>query len=195
LLGAFTRHWTFSGVERFQSGPYTTLSLNGIDTNTDGSTANDRPLISNRSAPFMSAAIDGSFIGSAQGTYYDAVTYRGGVPGTPAGTKVVVDPSTKYFYIPRGQSFLNQEVGRDTFLQPGYQQHDIALEKGIGLSYLKFERGQLTLRVEANDVGNHNNVAPLPVNPLLFGQLSQLNPVIARTVSSRSLVLWAKVKF
>ena len=189
FLGAFTRHWTVSGVERFQSGPYSTVNVSGFDTNTDGSTANDRPIIGNPSAAFGSAAVDGSFIGSAQGTYYDVVTYR------QTNTKVAVDPSTKHFNIPRGQSFLQQEVGRDTFLQPGYQQHDIALEKGIGLSYLRFERGLLTLRVEANDVGNHNNVAPLGVNASLFGQSGQLNPVISRTVSSRSLVLWAKVKF
>jgi Carboxypeptidase regulatory-like domain/TonB-dependent Receptor Plug Domain/TonB dependent receptor len=200
FLGALTRHWTVSGVERFQSGPYTTLSVSGVDTNKDGSTANDRAVISNPSAPFMSAAIDASYfsvnkVPGIQGTYIDAVTFNGGTPGVLAGTQVLVDPTTKHFLVQRGQNFLSQEVGRDTFLQPGYQQHDIALEKGIGLSYLKFERGQLTLRVEANDVGNHNNVAPLAVNPFLFGQSSQLNPVIARTVSSRSLVLWAKVKF
>ena len=194
-LGALTRHWTLSGIERFQSGPYSTLNVSGFDTNTDGSTANDRPFISNPSAPFKSAAVDGSLIGSVQGTYYDVVTYRGGTPGVAAGTKVVVDPSTKYFTIGRGQRFLSQAVGRDTYLQPGYQQHDVALEKGIGLSYIKMGRGLLTLRVEANDIGNHNNVAPLGVNVSLFGQPSQLNPTIARTVSSRSLVLWAKVKF
>jgi len=194
-LGALTRHWTLSGIERFQSGPYSTINVSGFDTNTDGSTANDRPIISNPTAPFQSAAVDGSFIGSAQGTYYDVATYRGGVAGVAAGTKVVVDPSTKYFTIARGQSFLHQEVGRDTFLQPGYQQHDLAIEKGIGLSYLKFERGLLTLRVEANDIGNHNNVAPLGVNIATLGTSANFNPVISRTVSARSLVLWAKIKF
>jgi len=194
-LGALTRHWTLSGIERFQSGPYSTINVSGFDTNTDGSTANDRPIISNPTAPFQSAAVDGSFIGSAQGTYYDVATYRGGVAGVAAGTKVVVDPSTKYFTTARGQSFLHQEVGRDTFLQPGYQQHDLAIEKGIGLSYLKFERGLLTLRVEANDIGNHNNVAPLGVNIATLGTSANFNPVISRTVSARSLVLWAKIKF
>ena len=47
--------------------------------------------------------------------------------------------------------------------QPGYQQHDLAIEKGIGLSYLHFERGTINLRAEANNVGNHNNVNPLGV--------------------------------
>jgi outer membrane receptor protein involved in Fe transport len=194
-LGVLTRHWVLTGVERYQSGPYSTVNVSGLDTNKDGSTANDRPIVSNVTAPYQSAAIDGSFIGSAQGTYYDMVTYNGGTAGVAAGTKVVVDPSTKHFTIGRGQSFLSQEVGRDTFLQPGYQQHDMAIEKGIGLSYLKFERGLLTLRAEVNDIGNHNNVAPLGVNIASLGQTSQFNPVLARTVSARQVVLWAKIKF
>ncbi len=194
-LGALTRHWTLSGIERYQSGPYSTVNVSGYDTNKDGSTANDRPIISNVSAPYQTGAIDASYLSGPVGTYYDLVTYNGGTPGVAPGTKVVVDPSTKHFTIARGQSYLSREIGRDTFLQPGYQQHDVALEKGIGLSYLKFERGLLTLRVEANDIGNHNNVAPVGVNIANVGATSQFNTTLARTVSSRSLVLWAKIKF
>ena len=106
---------------------------------------------------------------------------------------MLVDPTTVHFLIPRGQNFLLQEIGRNTFLQPGYQQHDIAVEKGFGVPH--FERGQLTLRAEANNVGNHNNVAPLGVNVGSFGSASQLNPVISRTLAGRSLVLWALFKF
>lgn len=189
VLGALTRHWTISGVERFQSGPYSTLNVNGFDTNSDGSTANDRPVVINPSAPFLSAAIDGSFIGKAQGTYYDVASYRTNT------TFVPVDPATKHFLIGRGQNFLSQVVGRDTYLQPGYQQHDIAVEKGFGLSYLKFDRGTLNLRCEANDVGNHNNVAPLGVTVSSIGAATQFNPVVSRTVSFRSLVLWARLQF
>ena len=86
-------------------------------------------------------------------------------------------------------------MGRDSFLQPGYQQHDLAIEKGIGLSYLHFEQGTLNLKAEANNVGNHNNVNPLGVNAALFGASSQLNPVVSRTGAGRSLVLWATLKF
>lgn len=189
LLGAVTRNWTISGVERFQSGPYSTLNVSGFDTNGDGSTANDRPVVSNPSAPLLSAAIDGSFIGRAQGTYYDVASYRTNT------TFVPVDPATKHFLIGRGQKFLAQAVGRDTFLQPGYQQHDLAVEKGFGLSYLKFDRGTLNLRCEANDLGNHNNVAPLGINVGQIGAASQFNPTVSRTVSSRSLVLWARLLF
>ena len=193
-LGVLTRHWTVSGVERFQSGPYSTINESGYDTNGDGSTANDRPIVSNPSAPFNTAAIDSTLLATkanpgTQGVYYSLNTYN----STPTKQKVVIDPSTVHFLIPRGQNFLLQEVGRDSFLQPGYQQHDIALEKGVEVPH--FERGQLTLRAEANDLGNHNNVAPLGVNVGLFGAPSQLNPVISRILAGRSLVLWALFKF
>ncbi len=193
-LGVLTRHWTVSGVERFQSGPYSTINESGFDTNGDGSTANDRPVISNPAAPFNTAAIDSTLLATTanpgtQGVYYSLNTYNTTTPKQ----RVIVDPTTVHFIVPRGQNFLTQEIGRNTFLQPGYQQHDIALEKGIEVPH--FERGQLTLRVEANNLGNHNNVAPLAVNVGLFGASSQLNPVISRTIAGRSLVLWATFKF
>ena len=172
-LGVLTRHWTVSGIERFQSGPYSTLNVSGFDTNGDGSTANDRPVVSNPNAPFNTVAIDTTLLATktvpgVQGTYYNGNLYN------TTKQKVLIDPSTVHFIVQRGQNFLLQEVGRDTFLQPGYQQHDIALEKGVEVPH--FERGQLTLRAEANNVGNHN-------------------PVISRTGAGRSLVLWALFKF
>jgi hypothetical protein len=192
VLGAFTRHWTISGVERFQSGPYSTINESGFDANGDGSTANDRPIIGNASAPFNTAAIDASQLNGPQGTYYNLNIYNN--PAT-SKQKVIVDPNSVHFLVQRGQNFLLQEVGRDTYLQPGYQQHDLAIEKGIGLSYLHFESGTLNLRAEANNVGNHNNVNPLGINTSLFGASSQLNPVVSRTGAGRSLVLWAVLKF
>ena len=194
VVGALTRHWTISGVERFQSGPYSTFNINGYDTNGDGTTTNDRPVVSNINAPLNTAAIDASYLGGTQGTYYSLNTYNN--PNTtPLKQKVLIDPSTVHFILQRGQSFLSQEVSRNSFLNPGYQQHDVAVEKGFGLSYLHFEQGTLNLRLEANDVGNHNNVAPLNINVASFGASSQLNPVVSRTVSGRSLVLWATLKF
>lgn len=189
LLGIATRRWTISGVERFQSGPYSTINSSGFDANGDGSTVNDRPIISNPSAPFNTAGIDASYLGGTQGTYYSLNTYN----TTSPKQKVIIDPSTVHFLVQRGQNFLSQEIGRDTFLQPGYQQHDLAIEKGFDVPH--FERGQFTVRAEANNVGNHNNVAPLGVNASLFGASSQLNPVISRTLAGRSIVLWAEFKF
>ncbi len=192
-LGVLTRHWTLSGIERFQSGPYSTINVSGFDTNGDGSTANDRPIISNPNAPFATAGIDASLLpgGGKQGVYYDAVAYN----SSSAKPKVIVDPNSVHFLVQRGQNFLKQQVGRDSYLQPGYQQHDVAIEKGIGLSYLHFERGTFNLRCEANNIGNHNNVNPLQVDVASFGAASQLNPVIARTGAGRSLVLYARLKF
>ena len=189
-LGVFTRHWTVSGIERFQSRPLQHHQRKRCRYQCRRQHGQRPPIISNPSAPFATAGIDASFLGGTQGTYYNgAVTYN------TTKAKVLVDPTTVHFLVQRGQNFLSQEVGRDTFLQPGYQQHDIALEKGIGLAYAHFERGTLNLRAEVNDLGNHNNVAPLGVNVYNFGAASQLNPVVSRTVSSRSVVLYARLVF
>ena len=191
MVGAFTRHWTVAGVERFQSGPYSTFSVSGYDTNGDSSTANDRPIIGNATAPLLSAGIDSSyFAGGKQGTYYDVKTLN------TTGAHVLVDPTTVHFLVQRGQSFLHQEVGRDTFLNPGYMQHDMSIEKGFGLAALKFDRGTLNLRAEINNIGNHNNVNPLGVNTSLIGASSQFNPVVSRSGNSgRTVTLWARVLF
>lgn len=196
-LGALTRRWTLSGVERFQSGPYSTAYIGGYDTNNDGST-NDRPSIGSLSAPFSSVAIDSTFIPVAgttgtQGVYYDLTAYNSS-PST-ARVRNVIAPTSAHFIIGRGQQFLPTAISRNSFLNPGYQQHDVALEKGFGFGIPHFQRAELTLRAEANDIGNHNNVAPLGTNVSSFGLSSQLNPVISRTVSSRQLVLWALIKF
>ena len=202
-LGLFTRHWTVSGVERFQSGPYTTLYATS-DTNGDGA-ANDRPTVSNPNAPFTSVAIDSTLLttGAAsgiptagvQGVYYDLTAYNSSTNTAATKPRNIISPANAHFVIGRGQQFLASAVSRNSFLQPGYQQHDVAVEKGFGMSYLHLDRGQLVLRAEANDIGNHNNVAPVGTNVQLFGAASQLNTTTARTVSARSLVLWATFKF
>src|SRR5258707_14491902 len=69
-LGAFTRHWTLSGIETFQSGPYSTFST-AVDTNGDGLVGNDRPILGNVAAPITTAGIDGHFVGGTPGGYYD----------------------------------------------------------------------------------------------------------------------------
>ncbi len=189
MLGVFTRKWLISGIQRFQSGPYTTFSTSGFDTNGDGSTTNDRAIVSNASAPFLTAAVDGAFIGGTAGRYYDLVAYN--------QTKVrnLIDPATTHFQIANGQQFLPQVIGRNSFLQPGTQNHDIALEKGFGLSYLHLDRGALTLRAEVQNIGNHNNVNPVGTNIQSIGAASQFNYTTARTGTGRMMYLWAKVVF
>ena len=59
LLSAFTRHISISGTTQFSSGPYSSFNLSGRDTNGDGSSANDRPLIGNAQLSITTAGIDG----------------------------------------------------------------------------------------------------------------------------------------
>jgi hypothetical protein len=190
-LGALTRHWTLSGITKFQSGAYSTIALNGLDNNGDGSNANDRPIVGNSSAPLDTAAIDGSIIGATPGVYYDVAAINS------TNTYNPVSASSVHWLIPNNLSnqYLHQEIGRNSYANPGIQFHDIALEKGIGLSYLHLERGQLVLRAEVQNIGNHNNVGPLDTNVLDIGTGNYFNRQNAIEDAGRTMVLWAKIAF
>lgn len=198
--GVLTRHWTITGIERFQSGPYSNFFV-GADTNGDGTSNNDRPIVSNPSAPLNTAAVDGGSLigGGLTNVTYDLVAYNNS-PST-ARVRTPLSPTNAHFYIPNGANairLLNQQIGRNAFLNPGQQFHDLVVQKGIGLSYLHFERGTLNLRAEAQNIGNHNNVGVLGTNVLQIGTPSVFNTVTARTgtpAAGRTLVLWAKLIF
>ena len=66
------------------------------------------------------------------------------------------------------------------------------LEKGVGLSYLYFERGTVILRAEAQNLFNHNDNGVGDLN-LLDAGAGFATP--SRLGSNRNLVLWAKVLF
>ena len=207
LYSAFTRGWTLSGEEQFQSGAYSTVNFSGIDANGDGSTANDRPVLSNRHAPFSAVGIDGSYVGTydpngnllavgTPGVYYDLAA------NNTENALVPVDPATMHWLIYNGPQFLHQTVGRNSFLNPGLQIHNIALEKTISSKFLHLDRGAFVLRAEAQDFPNHNNVGLLNVNLLYAGTNALLNSSNARYGSgdqaiggARNLRLWAKFTF
>ena len=198
--GVLTRHWTITGIERFQSGPYSNLFVNA-DTNGDSITGNDRPIVSNPSAPFNTAAVDGGSLigGGSPNITYDLVAYNNSP--TTARVRTPLSPANAHFYIPNAanaRALLSQEIGRNAFLNPGQQFHDLVVQKGIGLSYLHFERGTLNLRAEAQNIGNHNNVGVLGTNLLQIGLPVAFNPVVSRVgtpAQGRTLVLWAKLVF
>jgi outer membrane receptor protein involved in Fe transport len=185
LLSAFTRHFVISGITQLQSGTYSTFNLNGLDTNGDGSSANDRPLIGNPRLGFDTAGIDGSYFGSGfvPGTYYDIVS---GLP---------VTPSQVHWLIPNGNQYLPFEVGRNSYKNPGYASWNVAAEKNIPTNWLHFERGSLILRAEAQDIGNHNNVGVLNTNLLDIGSSAYLNKQQARFNDGRQINLWIKLVF
>lgn len=188
-LGLLTRHWTLSGNSKFQSGTYSTFAQN-VDSNGDGSTVNDRPIIGNRAAPLTTGVIDGHFVGGTTGVYYDIAAHNAKTP-----TLVVEDPSTVHFVIPYDldNSQLHNEIGRNSYENPGRILTDVALEKGFEVP--KFERGRIILRAEAQDIANHNNLNILNTTVNNIGAGTFLNPQNAKLDAGRQLVLWAKFNF
>ncbi|MGD0445901.1 MAG: TonB-dependent receptor, partial [Edaphobacter sp.] len=189
-LNVLTRHWTLSGSTRLQSGTYSTFAEN-VDSNGDSSTANDRPIIGNPKAPLATGAIDGFFVkGGTPGVYYDLAAFN-----AKTSTLVVDQPSSVHFLVPYdpNNSQLNNEIGRNSFSNPGRILTDIALEKGFQVP--KFERGRIILRAEAQDIANHNNLNILNTTVNNIGNGLFLNRNNAQLDAGRSLILWGKFTF
>ena len=203
-LGAFTRHWTISGVTQLQSGEYDTVSTNGLDINGDGSSTNDRPIVGNPSAPLTAVGIDGIYLGPVvtangttinpvPGTIYNLNLNNTLAPSDPNSLTPVTSGQV-HFIIPYGPAnqYAARSIGRNSILQPGTTTNNVALEKGIGLSYLHFERGTFILRAEAQNIGNHNDNTIGSTNSLTAGQ-GFLDT--ARASTQRVLILWGKLQF
>jgi outer membrane receptor protein involved in Fe transport len=208
LLSAATRHWTVSGASRFQTGAYATVNLTGLDANGDGNNANDRPVLSNKSAAFSSVGIDGGYLcgdpacdeSATPGVYYDLAA------NNASGALTVVTPSSVHWLVaPYGPTNFAKTIGRDSYLTPGSLFNDIALEKDVPTSLLHLDRGQFVLRAEVENLANHNNVN-LPwggisnnLNLLNVGYSEFLNYSQARDSSdaaaNRNIRFWLKYTF
>ncbi len=189
LLGAFTRNYTISGTTQFSSGSYQSFSLLGLDTNGDGSTANDRPIVGNRQAPITAVGIDGYYLGGTSGVYYDLAA------NNASNAMNVVTASQVHFLIPHGAQYQNQEVGRNSFENPGQSFWNVALQKAVPTSFKHFEGSQFVFRGECQNLGNHNNVGPLDSSLLDVGTTSFLDKSFARENTFQSFRLWAKFVF
>jgi hypothetical protein len=205
VMSGLTRHWTISGTSRFQSGAYSTVNVSGLDLNGDGSTANDRPLLSNPSAPMDSAGLDGWYSGflcgnpngtpcpgTSIGSYYDVA-----INNTPPDYAVVPISSLNavHWLIPHEANYAASAIGRNSFLNPGSLYNDIALEKAIPTSLMHLDRGQFIFRAEVQNLANHNNVGLLLVNLQYVGTQDFLNIPNAREANNRALRFWAKFTF
>lgn len=181
-----TRHWTVSGVSQLQSGGYTTFSASGLDLNGDGSAFNDRPIVTNRAADPQSVGVDGALIGATPGLYYDVASLN-----SPAGNLVPVQASQVHFLLPYfpNNSYLHQEIGRNSFLQPGTTTHNIALEKGFDFH----EKATLILRAEAQNIANHNDATIGDTSVSDAGDSGFLQT--GRVNTARTVVLWGKLQF
>jgi outer membrane receptor protein involved in Fe transport len=188
-LNVLTRNWTLSGSSRLQSGTYSTFAEN-VDSNGDGSTVNDRPIIGNPKAPFATGAIDGAIVKGTPGVYYDLAAFN-----AKNSTLVPVDPSSVHFLVPHDldNSQLHNEIGRNSFENPGRILNDVALEKGFQIP--KFERGRIVLRAEAQNIANHNNLNILNTTVNNIGNGLFQNPQNAKLDAGRQLILWGKFTF
>jgi hypothetical protein len=141
--------------------------------------------------PQTSVGIDGAYIGGNPGTLYDLGQNNN------TGALVTVTPQTVHFIVQPSATgdptTLAHTIGRDSYLTPGTTTNNMALEKGIGLSYFHLERGSLILRAEAQNVFNHNDSGTSDSDPLDAG-VGFLSPFREAT-PNRTLVLWAKIKF
>lgn len=189
LLSAFTRHFLISGTTQLSSGPYSNFQINGIDTNNDVNPVNDRPLIGNPHAPITTVGIDGVWLGATPGVYYDLAA------NNQTNALNVVTASQVRFLIPSGSKYTTQEVGRNSFENPGQAFWNMAAEKSIPARFKHLESSRFVLRVEVQNLGNHNNVNVLDTNLLDVGTVSYLNKSDAREPTSQSFRGWAKFVF
>ena len=196
VLGLLTRNFSISGQTQLYSGLYTSFNTSGRDINGDSSTTNDRPVLSNAKAPITSVGVDGSYISGVAGTYYDYAAYNAS-PST-ARVRNVVNPSNVHFLVPsaaNGALLLKQEVGQNSFENPGQQYWNLALEKAFPTPFTHLEHGQFIFRVEAEQIGNHNNLTYYTNNVTQVGLTAFQNPSNAREANNQHLRLWAKYQF
>lgn len=192
FLSALTRHFTVSGTTQLYSGLYTTFNVSGIDMNGDGSAANDRPVVSNTSAPFTAVGIDGSYVFGTPGVYYDLAANNATNALTP------VQAGNMHFLIPSAANaagLMSREIGRNSFANPGQQYWNVALEKAIPAPFKHLESSQFILRVEAQQLGNHNNQTFYANNLVAVGTPSFQNVSNSREANYQHLRLWAKYQF
>jgi len=194
LLSAFTRHITLSGVTQLQSGSYSSLNINGFDTNGDGNAFNDRAVLSNRNASPSAVGIDGVYLGltSTPGTYFDVAKLN-----DPNGDVVPIDPANARYLIKNGGAEITpQGIGRNSFANPGTTTWNFAVEKDVPISEIPhLGNAAFQFRVEAQNVFNHNDVGILDSSILDAGSASYLNPANARVFTNRNVRAWVKFAF
>jgi hypothetical protein len=140
--------WSIAGITSFQSGtPFTVV--NGLDRNSDGVPAIDRPDIGNPRASLFSraVAVPQSGGGACAGGYLDLDT---GDCAVPAEVRWLAElPGL----LPGAST-----VGRNTLLTGGTNNFDLSVLKSFPIG----ERGRLELRWEALNAFNHPQFTEVP---------------------------------
>jgi outer membrane receptor protein involved in Fe transport len=192
LFETFTRHFIISGTTQFASGPFTDVQIIGLDTNNDLNPVNDRPLVGNPSVSIQHIGIDGAYVGGTQGVYYDLAANNS---SSTTNILHVVQPSQVRYLIPYGTQYTTQEVGRNSYENPGQSFWNMALEKDIPTRFTHLENSMFVMRVECQNIGNHNNVNVLDTNLLDVGTSPFLNKSNAREGTDQNFRLWGKFVF
>jgi hypothetical protein len=138
--------WSIAGITTFQSGtPYTVQ--NGFDRNNDSFSDNDRPDISNPTAPLSTRAVRVQTSGpKACSTGY-----------SNPDTSACVMPAEGHFI--EGVGLPNAlTVGRNTLLAGGTNNWDVVLAKSLDIS----ESKRLEFRWDAFNVFNHRQFVNVP---------------------------------
>jgi hypothetical protein len=131
-----------SGVFRIQSGNVETPFVNGIDVNRDGSAANDRPAISNPSAPPTSVAFRSTLFGIPGSGYVDI----NGNPINLSDVRYVVD-----------RAIQTNLAGRNTLRAPAINSLDLSVQRSIAVP--KMESAHFEIRFDLFNALNHPQFA------------------------------------
>jgi len=191
------RNWTFSGLSLWQSGQYSSFDLSGFDFNGDGSTSNDRPLLSNPHAGLETIGMDGYVLGCTNAPGQGFFDYGA---NDDTGACNQVSPNDVHWLVPYPYTPGNvaSEIGRNSYENPGNWNENWALQKGFGLHISRMENAAITLRAEAENVFNHNNVGVLQTDLLDAAPGAgdpYLNQNAARFDDERQLRFWMKFVF
>lgn len=197
LTDLVARNWQFSGDSSWQSGEYNSFNLSGFDVNLDGSSANDRPLLSNPRAGLETIGMDGYALGCTDAPGAGYFDYGA---NDVSGACNQVDPTQVHWLVPYPYTAIDvaQEIGRNSFQNPGYWGENWALQKSFGLHISRMENSAFQIRAEAQNVFNHNNIGILNTD-LLYAAPGPGDPFMnrndARFDDERQLRFWMKFVF
>src|SRR5215469_1030330 len=186
LLKALTDRWQWSQITTFETGTPNTIYA-GLDLNTDGHSANDRPSYGNRKMPLDTFGVDGTVVGGPPGSAFD---YYCVVTGGNCSQQSLSD---FHFIIP--PSFVGN-VPRNSLYGPGQIYSDQSIERRFPLPALgSLENHSLTFRAEYFNAFNHPNLFTPTYNmigPLIGGTFNDVASTIA---GARTIKFWLKYDF
>jgi hypothetical protein len=139
-----TSGFQFSTIWRYQSGNVSSPFLTGIDLNGDLSGTNDRPAISNPSAPATSVAFANSQAAAvgcgASATGFVDINCN---PVSLGSVRYVVDPTIR-----------TGIAGRNTLRAPAYNTFDMSLQRSFKIPFTPMEQDRFEIRFDYFNIFN-----------------------------------------